>query len=110
MYWQGGGDPSVAWDSRGNAYFTGLHFNRGLGTSDNPDYSSGVYTYRSVGNGGASWSFPGTAVATSFQQTTPATGTPLLDKPYMTIDNHTSSRFRDRIYVTYTNFAADGTA
>jgi hypothetical protein len=110
MYWQGGGDPSLAWDSRGNAYFAGLHFNRGSGVSDNPDYSSGVYVYRSTGNGGASWTFPGTPVATSFSPTTPASGVPLIDKPYMTIDNHKNSPFRDRIYVSYTNFAADGTA
>ena len=110
MYWQGGGDPSVAWDSRGNAYFTGLHFNRGSGVSDNPDYSSGVYLYRSTQNGGASWSFPGMPVVTSFSPTTPASGLPLDDKPYMTIDNHTGSPFRDRIYVTFTVFAADGTA
>ena len=115
MYWQGGGDPSVAWDSHGDAYLTNLHFNRGNvpavgGASDIPDYSSGVYVYRSVGNGGASWSFPGTAVATSFQPTTPANGLPLLDKPLMTVDTHSSSPFRDRIYVTWTNFATDGTA
>jgi hypothetical protein len=113
MYWQGGGDPSLAWDSRGNAYFAGLHFNRGtppIGVSDNPDYSSGVYVYRSIGNGGASWTFPGTPVATQFSPTTPANGVPLLDKPYIAIDNHKSSPFRDRIYVSYTNFAADGTA
>ncbi|MBV8526905.1 MAG: exo-alpha-sialidase, partial [Candidatus Dormibacteraeota bacterium] len=114
MYWQGGGDPSVAWDSRGNAYFAGLHFNRGsppLGVSDNPDYSSGVYVYRSTANGGASWSFPGTAAVTCFQPVTPqATGTPLEDKPYMAIDDTTSSPFRDRIYLTWTLFAADGTA
>jgi hypothetical protein len=110
MYWQGGGDPSVAWDSRGNAYFTGEHFNRGIGASDNNDDSSAIYLYRSVGNGGASWSFPGTPVATSFLPTTPASGTPFLDKPYMTIDNHKSSPFRDRIYVSYTLFQPDGTA
>lgn len=110
MYWQGGGDPSVAWDSRGNAYFAGLHFNRGSGVSDNPDSSSGVYVYRSTGNGGASWTFPGTAVVTAFVPTTPASGLPLVDKPYMTIDNHKSSPFRDRIYVTWTYFGADGTA
>ncbi len=110
MYWQGGGDPSVAWDTHGDAFFTGLHFNRGSGVSDNPDYSSAVYIYRSVGNGGASWDFPGTPVVTSFQATTPASGVPLIDKPYMTIDDHTGSRFRDRIYVSWTDFAADGTA
>lgn len=113
MYWQGGGDPSLAWDTRGNAYFAGLRFNRGLGTSDNPDFSSAVYVHRSVGNGGASWDFPGTAATTSlsqFQPTTPAAGVPLDDKPYMTIDDSTSSPFRDRIYVTWTLFAADGTS
>jgi hypothetical protein len=113
MYWQGGGDPSLAWDSRGNAYFAGLHFNRGsppVGVSDNLDYSSGVYLYRSTGTGGASWTFPGTPVVTTFQPTTPSSGLPLDDKPYITIDNHTSSPFRDRIYVTFTVFAADGTA
>jgi len=112
MYWQGGGDPSVAWDSRGNAYFAGLHFNRGtppVGVSDNPDYSSGVYVYRSIGNGGASWTFPGTPVVTSYQPTTPQNGVPLDDKPYMAIDNNTGSPFRDRIYVSFTVFAADGT-
>lgn len=110
MYWQGGGDPSVAWDSRGNVYFAGLHFNRGGGVSDNPDYSSGVYVYRSTQNGGASWSFPGTPVATCFKPTTPPNGLPLLDKPYITIDNHAGSPFRDRIYVSYTYFAPNGTA
>jgi hypothetical protein len=113
MYWQGGGDPSLAWDSRGNVYFAGLHFNRGtppIGASDIPDYSSGVYVYRSIGNGGASWTFPGTPVATSFSPTTPGSGLPLLDKPYMTIDNHKSSPFRDRIYVTFTSFQPDFTA
>ena len=109
-YWQGGGDPSVAWDTRGNAYFAGLHFDRGAGVSDNPDYSSGVFVYRSTGNGGASWTFPGTPVATCFQQTTPGTGVPLEDKPYVAIDDGMSSAYRDRIYVTWTSFAADGSA
>ena len=40
-------------------------------------------------------------------QTNPAV---LVDKPYMTVDSHTSSPFRDRIYVIWTLFAADGTA
>ncbi len=114
MYWQGGGDPSVAWDTHGDAYFAGLHFNRGNvpavgGVSDNPDYSSAVYVYRSTANGGASWDFPGTAVTTSFQPVTPPSGVPLDDKPYMTIDDH-PDQFQNRIYVTWTLFAADGTA
>ena len=111
MYWQGGGDPSLAWDTQGNAYFAGLHFNRGASVSDNPDASSAVYLYRSTGNDGASWSFPGTPVVTSFDPTTSASGLPLIDKPYMTIDDHTSAdAYTNRIYVTWTDFAADGTA
>ena len=31
-------------------------------------------------------------------------------KQYMTVDNHTGSPFQDRIYVTWTIFAADGSA
>ena len=34
----------------------------------------------------------------------------LNDKPYMTVDNSKTSQFRDRIYVTWTLFAANGTA
>ena len=108
MYWQGGGDPSVAWDTQGNAYFAGLHFNRGEPTSDNPDGSSGVYVYRSTQNGGASWSFPGTPVATQYLAAGSASGLPLDDKPYMTIDD-SSNPYTNRIFVTFTLFAADGT-
>jgi hypothetical protein len=110
MYWQGGCDPTVAWDSRGDAYLADGLFNRGSGVSDNPDDSSSVYVYRSVGNGGASWSFPGTPVITSFLPTTPDSGLPLIDKQYMAIDNNPESKFRDRIYVTWTLFDTDGTA
>ncbi|HCU94300.1 MAG TPA: hypothetical protein DHU96_16915 [Actinobacteria bacterium] len=105
-YWQGGGDPSVAWDSRGNVYLACQLFQRGPGTTNNPDQSSSVYVFRSTGDGGASWDFPGRPAI----ETSTTTGAPFNDKPYMTIDNHTSSPFRDRIYVTWTIFAADGTA
>ena len=110
MYWQGGGDPALAWDTKGNAYFAGLHFNRGsppIGVSDNPDYSSGVFVYRSTGNGGASWNFPGTAVATCYMPTTNEnTGLPLEDKPYLAIDDTSGGTHShtDRIYVTWTYF------
>jgi hypothetical protein len=109
MYWQGGGDPSVAWDTHGNAYFAGLHFNRGFPTSDNPDASSGVYVYRSTQNDGASWSMPGTPVVTAFNPTGANSGLPLDDKPYMTIDDGHNA-YTNRIFVTWTLFAADGTA
>lgn len=37
-------------------------------------------------------------------------GVPLIDKPYMAIDNHVGSPLRDRIYVTWTLFGVDGSA
>ncbi|HEV2374471.1 MAG TPA: sialidase family protein [Streptosporangiaceae bacterium] len=106
QYWQAGGDTSVAWDTRGNAYFACQVFQRGPGTTNNPDQSSAVYVFRSTGDGGASWDFPGRPAVENFT----TTGSPFNDKPYMTVDNHVGSPFRDRIYVTWTVFAADGTA
>jgi hypothetical protein len=107
QYWQAGGDPSVAWDSRGNAYYSCQVFMRGpAGVTNNPDLSSAVYVFRSTGDAGASWNFTGHPAVETFNSN-PAV---LTDKPYMTIDNNPNSPFRDRIYVTWTQFAADGTA
>ena len=108
QYWQAGGDTSVAWDTRGNAYLSCQMFNRGDAVSNNPDESSAFYVFRSTGTGGASWNFPARPVAEL--DDTAGSGTSLLDKQLMTVDNHTSSPFRDRIYVTWTLFAADGTS
>ena len=104
-YWQAGGDTAVAWDTKGNAYLQCQVFMRGAGTSNNPDQSSAVYVFRATQNKGASWNFPGRAVVEDFD----TTGATLQDKPYMTVDSHVGSPFQDRIYVTWTNFAADGT-
>ncbi len=104
-YWQSGGDPSLAWDTKGNAYFNCMVFMRGPGVTNNPDLSSAFYVFRSTANGGASWNFPGRPVVEEFTSN-PAV---LLDKPYMAIDDNVGSPFQDRIYVTYTGFAADGT-
>ena len=60
-YWQAGGDTSVAWDTKGNAYLSCQTFNRGSGASPNPDQSSGFFVYRSTGTNGASFNFPGRA-------------------------------------------------
>jgi hypothetical protein len=106
QYWQAGGDPSVGWDSRGNAYYACQVFMRGPGTTNNPDISSAVYVFRSTGDAGASWNFTGHPAVETFNSN-PAV---LTDKPYMTIDNNPNSPLRDRIYVTWTQFAADGTA
>ncbi len=106
QYWQAGGDTSVAWDTKGNAYFSCQVFMRGPGVTNNPDQSSAFYVFRSTHSNGASWNFPGRPVAE--QSTT--TGLPFLDKQYMTVDNHVGSPFQDRVYVTWTTFAADGSA
>src|SRR5256714_6045105 len=106
QYWQASGDPSVAWDTRGNAYYSCLVFQRGPGVTNNPDLSSAIYVFRSTHNSGASWNFPGRPVVESFN----TTFFPLEDKPYITVDNHNGSPFRDRIYVTYNEDLADGRA
>ncbi|RFU42044.1 exo-alpha-sialidase, partial [Actinomadura logoneensis] len=107
-YMQSGGDTSVAWDTRGNAYLNCQEFKRGSGVSPDADQSSGFYVYRSTGTGGASFDFPGRPVAQ--HDDTAGAGNFLLDKPLMAVDAHVRSPYRDRVYVTWTTFADDGTA
>jgi hypothetical protein len=106
QYWQAGGDPSVAWDSRGNAYLACMEIQRRTGTTNNPDASSAIYVFRSTGDGGASWNFPGRPAVETFSAS--SSGLPLNNKPFMAIDTSPASPFRDRIYLTWTLFAADG--
>ncbi|MDX6254833.1 MAG: hypothetical protein QOJ11_1167 [Frankiales bacterium] len=108
QYWQAGGDTSVAFDTKGNAYFSCQVFNRGSGVSPNPDQSSAFYVFRSTGNGGASWNFPGRPVRENSDPT--GVGAVLEDKQLMTVDAHKGSPFQDRVYVSWTEFAADGSA
>ncbi|HYY10485.1 MAG TPA: hypothetical protein VE781_06070, partial [Kineosporiaceae bacterium] len=108
-YWGSGGDTSSAFDTRGNAYFSCQVFNRGLPASSNPDLSSALLVYRSTANGGASYTFPGRVVAE--EPDVKGAGTaPFLDKQLLTVDAHVGSPFRDRVYVTWTTFAPDGTS
>jgi hypothetical protein len=117
-YWEAGGDPSVAWDTKGNAYMSCQVFQRGPSTTVQTDASSAVYVYRATKNAGASWNFPGrpVVIAADVAGTNPVTGTgapggaPFEDKPYMTVDNHAGSPFQDRVYVAYTEFTSAGTA
>jgi hypothetical protein len=109
QYWGGGGDTSSAFDTRGNAYFSCQVFNRGVPVSSNPDLSSALLVFRSTGNGGASYTFPGRAV-TEEPDVAGAGTAPFLDKQLLTVDAHVTSPFRDRVYVTWTTFAPDGTA
>jgi hypothetical protein len=121
-YWQASGDTSVGWDSEGNAYLSCQVFKRGPATAGDPDRASGFYVFRSTQNNGASFNFPGRSVFdTGFQRSF----LPLEDKQFMGIDNNPNkcagspatatpgsscTPFQDRIYVTWSEFAPDGTA
>jgi hypothetical protein len=107
-YWTSGGDTSVAWDTRGNAYLSCQLFNRGQPSTSSADLSSAFVVFRSTGNNGASWNFPGRYVTSFFDPS--GTAGVLEDKQLIAVDNHVNSPFRDRVYVTWTEFAADGSA
>lgn len=101
-YWQAGGDTSIGWDTKGNAYFSCQVFARGKPPTTNVDFSSAFLVFRSTLNNGASWNFPGRYVTV----TADVTGSQgaLEDKQYLTVDNHVGSPFQDRIYVTWTHY------
>lgn len=108
QFFQDGGDPSVAWDSRGNVYYACGMFNRGPVLTPSQDQSTGVYVYRSTGTGGATWNFPGKPVIE--QPDLAGAGLDEADRQLITVDSNVTSPFRDRIYVTWTRIAQDGTA
>jgi hypothetical protein len=86
-----GGDPSVAFDSRGNVYYAGLGFNR-TSAPNTVTVNRGT-----INNGSLTWSAP-----TFINQTTsPAI---LNDKEWIAVDHNPASPFRDRVYVTWTRF------
>ncbi|OLE22790.1 MAG: hypothetical protein AUG44_23990 [Actinobacteria bacterium 13_1_20CM_3_71_11] len=87
-----GGDPAVAFDSRGTVYYAGLGFNR------NSAPNTVAVNRGTFGASGAlSWSQPTFLNAT----TSPST---LNDKEWIAADWHATSPFRDRVYVTWTRF------
>jgi hypothetical protein len=108
-YWTTGGDTSVGFDSSGEAYLMCQVFDRDSSTADNstPFGASGFLLFRSA-DGGASWSFPGSAVALA--NGTGSDGIGLLDKEYMAIDANSGSAFKDRIYVAYVQYSTDFTS
>src|SRR6266545_1522541 len=86
-----GGDPAVAFDSRGTVYYAGLGFNRSS-APNTVTVSRGTFD-----SGGLSWGAPTFINAT----TSPST---LNDKEWIAVDRNPSSPFRDRVYVTWTRF------
>jgi hypothetical protein len=87
-----GGDPAVAFDSRGRVYYSGLGFNR-----TTPGSTVTVNRGTFDGSGNLTWSAPTFINAT----TAPST---LNDKEWVAVDSHTDSPFRDRVYVSWTRF------
>jgi hypothetical protein len=87
-----GGDPALAFDSRGNVYYAGLGFNR-TSAPNTVAVNKGTFD----GSGSLTWGPP-----TFINQTTsPST---LNDKEWIAADWHVSSPYRDRVYVSWTRF------
>jgi len=87
-----GGDPSVAFDSRGQVFYAGLGFDRTA-----PPNTVAVNKGTFDGSGNLTWAAP-----TFINQTTsPST---LNDTEWIAVDHNVASPFRDRIYVAWTRF------
>ena len=87
-----GGDPVVAWDSRGNVYYAGLGFNR-ASAPNTVAVNKGTFD----GSGNLTWGAP-----TFINQT--KSPSVINDKEWMAVDHNASSPFRDHVYVTWTRF------
>jgi hypothetical protein len=87
-----GGDPALTFDSSGHAYYAGLGFNR-ASAPNTVTVNRGTFD----GSGKLSWSQPTFINPT----TSPAI---FNDKEWIAADAHASSRFRDRVYVSWTRF------
>jgi hypothetical protein len=87
-----GGDPAVAFDSHGHVYYSGLGFDR-----TSPPNTVAVNKGTFDGSGNLTWSAPTFINAT----TAPST---FNDKPWIAVDSHSGSAFRDRVYVSWTRF------
>jgi hypothetical protein len=87
-----GGDPAVAFDSRGNVYYAGLGFDR-TAAPNTVAVNKGTFD----GAGKLTWGRP------SFINQTTAPSI-LNDKEWIAVDSNSSSPFRDRVYVTWTRF------
>ena len=87
-----GGDPAVAFDSRGHVYYAGLGFDR-LSPPNTVAVNRGTFDRAGI----LSWGAPTFINPT----TSPAI---FNDKEWIAADSHTSSPFRDRVYVTWTRF------
>lgn len=90
--YEAGGDPALAFDSRGHVYYAGLGFNRA-----SPPNTVAVNKGTFDGSGSLSWGPPTFINPT----TSPST---LNDKEWIAADWHVTSPYRDRVYVSWTRF------
>ena len=87
-----GGDPALAFDSRGTVYYAGLGFDR-ASAPNTVTVNRGTF----ASGGDLSWSAPTFINAT----TSP---TVFNDKEWIAADANAASPFRDRVYVSWTRF------
>ncbi len=88
-----GGDPAVAFDSRGNVYYAGLGFDR-YAPPNTVTVNQGTFD----ASGKLAWGAPTFINPTN----SPAV---FNDKEWIAADSNASSPYRDRVYVTWTRFA-----
>jgi len=91
------GDPALAFDSRGNAYYAFIADHEGQGGLFT---NVSVVIYRSS-DGGLTWEGPVTVAPGSGGVVGPID---FNDKVYLAVDANPASPFRDRVYVTWTRF------
>ncbi len=89
----GDGDPGVGFDANGTAYITGID----TGTSDGSDI-----VFEKSTNGGSTWSDPAVAVK-------PLLSGGLTDKDWLWVDSNASSKFKNSLYVSVTQFNSSET-
>ena len=86
-----GGDPALAFDARGNVFFSGLGFDR-LTPPNTVEVSKGT-----ISSGVVTWGSP-----TFINPTT--SPSILNDKEWIGVDSHAGSPFANRVYVSWTRF------
>lgn len=96
------GDPAIAFDSRGNAYYAFIADHEGQGGLFT---NVSIVVYRST-DGGMTWQGPVTVAAGNGGVVGPQD---FNDKVYITADKSPTSPFRDRVYVTWTRFLSGPT-
>lgn len=92
------GDPGLAWDSRGNAFYSAGVFDRSTG-------ASAIFATVSLGLKGATYiSVPNGTVNPPYVVAEDNDVLVLHDKPFIAADFYPGSRFRDYVYVTWSGF------